>query len=1177
MRAFRALALLLGLAVPAGAQESDGGFRSLFDGASLEGWSGDRRFWSVEEGAIVGRSTPEVPCERSTYLIWEGGELEDFELRFEFQLRGGNSGAQFRSSRGEGWEEVSGYQADLAPRWTGGLYEQNGREILARRGTKVRLDGNGGRTEEPLVDPRTLQGLLEPEGWNELKVRAVGERIVVAVNGVATALLIDEGPEARARGVLAFQLHAGDPMEVRLRNVRLRAAGPPETSYWLWRERRPDPGDETWFRRSFELRGEPARAVLWVAGDDRFEAYLNGQLVATGDFWRRPVRMDVRSALRPGKNVLAVWVRCDKGPAGLNLSLRATDGEGRRARWVTDGSWKVSAVEEAGWTEAEFDDGGWGPPHVYGPLGIDPWRLRKDLLRSEEVEALEAQAIELPEGFEAELLYSVPRARQGSWVSLALDGKGRALVGDQYGDLYRVSPRAEGEFWSAEPLELELGEAQGLLFHGEDLYVVVNSEKRYASGLYRLRDADGDDRSESVEQLHAFDGYEEHGPHAVVLGPDGQSLYVLGGDETEFPSDWTRGRVAPRPGDDVLSPLWIERPSGRRIGWIARTDLEGRDWEIFAIGLRNAYDAVFGPEGELFTFDSDHEWDVGLPWYRPTRVLHVTSGADFGYRYGPGKWPALYPDSLPPALELGRGSPTGLASGAESDFPPPYDRYLFAGDWSRGQVYALQPIPEGSTFRVEAQVFARGKPLAVSDLAFGPDGALYLLTGGRRVQSGLYRIRWTGPRTDRSPASWSEGKAERQERRRLEGWHRPSPATVIDELWPSLGSTDRFLRFAARTALEHQDPATWKERALAEGDSLTGREALLALIRTEDPALAEVVWEKLAETSLEDKSPSEQIAWLRLHGLALLRLGPPGSGLASEIVAALEQLFQRGDATLERETLLLLVELGAPDVVSLVLPRLGSDLPQEQALALVLPLARRLEQATPEERGLLFRWLLAAQRDFEGGLELGKALARFEQDLLLVLEPTRVTELREAFERTRPGESFDDPPEVFVRAWTQAELLPELRRWSVEGDIARGRDVFRRSSCLTCHALEGRGVALGPDLSAAGSRYTPGDLLETLLDPSAVIAPGYQDTEVWTDSGKLYVGTPVAEDERNLTLRVRSPRSEDVVLPKEEIDLRRLSTLSSMPSGLLDTRTLPEILDLFAYVLADPDQRRANR
>jgi hypothetical protein len=150
--------------------------------------------------------------------------------------------------------------------------------------------------------------------------------------------------------------------------------------------------------------------------------------------------------------------------------------------------------------------------------------------------------------------------------------------------------------------------------------------------------------------------------------------------------------------------------------------------------LRNCYDLAFNRAGEMFTWDSDMEWDVGMPWYRPTRVLHVTPGAEFGSRSGWSAWPEYFFDSLPGLLRSGRGSPTGVAVYNHLMFPRRYHDAVFMGDWSRGRILAVRLNPEQGSYKAEVETFAIGKPLNITDLEVGPDGWLHFCTGGRGTE-----------------------------------------------------------------------------------------------------------------------------------------------------------------------------------------------------------------------------------------------------------------------------------------------------------------------------------------------------------------------------------------------------------------------------------------------------------
>ena len=162
---------------------------------------------------------------------------------------------------------------------------------------------------------------------------------------------------------------------------------------------------------------------------------------------------------------------------------------------------------------------------------------------------------------------------------------------------------------------------------------------------------------------------------------------------------------------------------------------------LVAAGFRNHFDAAFSPSGELFTFDSDMEWDEGLPWYRAVRVCHCPPGADFVWRTGAANTPNYYLDSLPPLYETGRGSPVGLEFYDHYQFGPEYRGVYFMADWSIGVIWAVHLERAGATYRAKkVEKFFQGAPANVTDLNVGPDGALYFVMGGRGSQGGVYRI-----------------------------------------------------------------------------------------------------------------------------------------------------------------------------------------------------------------------------------------------------------------------------------------------------------------------------------------------------------------------------------------------------------------------------------------------------
>src|SRR4029077_1508978 len=244
---------------------------------------------------------------------------------------------------------------------------------------------------------------------------------------------------------------------------------------------------------------------------------------------------------------------------------------------------------------------------------------------------------------------------------------------------------------------------------------------------------------------------------------------------------------------------------------------------------------AFNRHGDLFTYDADMEWDCNTPWYRPTRVCLVASGSEFGWRNGAGKWPPYYPDSLPAVYNVGPGSPTGMCFGYDTKFPAKYQDALFMCDWSYGKLYAVHLKPDGSSYRGELEDFLSGTPLPLTDIVINPkDGAMYFAIGGRKTMSGLYRVTYVGKESTEPSKEDMTGAAARAERKKLESYYLKKDPKAIDVAWPYLGHADRFLRYAARTILEHQGSAAWQERALKETDPQPGLNALLASVRTGD-------------------------------------------------------------------------------------------------------------------------------------------------------------------------------------------------------------------------------------------------------------------------------------------------------------------------------------------------------
>lgn len=219
-------------------QQQEPGFVSLFNGNDLSGWEGDKRFWRVENGEIIGQTSDDNKAEHNTFLIRRGESYGDFELRFSYQVTGYNSGIQYRSKEQDDYV-VRGYQADFEARWhedgtvdkfSGMFFEENGRMFMGQRGEAVIVRAPPEGEKKPLIekiaslgDARELEEVIRRDDWNDYTIIARGFQFTHIINGRVMAIGIDEDEVNRtASGIFAFQLHSGPPMQIRIKNLRVR-------------------------------------------------------------------------------------------------------------------------------------------------------------------------------------------------------------------------------------------------------------------------------------------------------------------------------------------------------------------------------------------------------------------------------------------------------------------------------------------------------------------------------------------------------------------------------------------------------------------------------------------------------------------------------------------------------------------------------------------------------------------------------------------------------------------------------------------------------------------------------------------------------------------------------------------------------------------------------------------
>lgn len=517
-----------------------------------------------------------------------------------------------------------------------------------------------------------------------------------------------------------------------------------DTPRWIWsaaHTKNKVPVGTCYFRKSFKLK-KAGEGEIHITADNKFQVFVNGQPIGEGSDWRKIEVFDISKHLQKGVNTIAVEAtNVDEGSAGLVARVLVKQEGGTYTSISTDSSWKTSVRRFRNWTAPGFPEGEWVDAVSYGLLGHAlPWG-------NEMVVAGQGARFQIPADFVVErLMYD---SEVGSLIAMAFDSQGNILVSREGGHLQLLTDSDNNGAHDTMNIYCDqIKNVQGILSLGTRVFAVGDGPDGVA--LYRLRDGDRDGVAEEITTIVPVRGSRgEHGAHAVRLGPDGM-LYVLLGNYA---------RVGVRPGPrspyrnwyegDLVQPK-EEDPRGHAVGipapggTIIRTDANGSFVELVAGGLRNPYDFAFHPDGDVFTYDADMEWDIGAPWYRPTRINHVQPGGEYGWRSGWAKWPDYYVDVLPTTLDIGPGSPTGVEFYQHNVFPEKYRGALFGCDWATGRIYCVRTERDGASYKATREVFISGRPLNATDMAVGPDGALYFCTGGRGTDGGVYRVRWTG-------------------------------------------------------------------------------------------------------------------------------------------------------------------------------------------------------------------------------------------------------------------------------------------------------------------------------------------------------------------------------------------------------------------------------------------------
>jgi putative heme-binding domain-containing protein len=464
---------------------------------------------------------------------------------------------------------------------------------------------------------------------------------------------------------------------------------------------------------------------------------------------------------------------------------------------------------------------------------------------------------------------------------------------------------------------------------------------------------------------------------------------------------------------------------------------------------------------------------------------------------------------------------------------------------------------------------------------------MYFITGGRGTQSGLYRVSYVGNEGRTSLANKDEASTRvRAVRHQLERFHGVSDSSAAAFAWPHLGSSDRFIRYAARVAMESQDVLFWQERARSETNVTAGLTALLALSRVGARESQPGLFKALARFPLDSLNEEQALLKLRVLELSLLRQGRPEVDLAHGATEELNRAYPAKSSAVNRELSRLLIYLEAPGVIPKTLDVLDRASTQEDQFHYIAQLRNVRRGWTPPQRERFFGWWLKPRdalqragdlqkyftdvgRNYVDGAWADKYLREFRADAVATLTPEERQKLApllaKPFEKAR---AIPGSPRAFVREWTMADFLPELDRLSSGRNLARGRQAYVDAQCLTCHRFGNDGGSIGPELNSAGSKYDARALLESILEPSKVINEQYQNTTVVLKNGENIVGRLVNGTPDGVAHEVELFDGTREKIRRADVDTIRSSDLSPMPAGLLNILSSAEILDLLAYLQA---------
>jgi putative heme-binding domain-containing protein len=927
-------------------------------------------------------------------------------------------------------------------------------------------------------------------------------------------------------------------------------ANQPPAPYWL------KVGEAGTISATFQQSGPLLKAILLVAADHEIAITINDRSLGTVSALagQPATSLDVTTSIREGENSISLATKAG-GRAAAMLEL---NGDLARKRWVVTGKDWASAGPLAS-VEADPAVNPFDLKKTFD--AYNSWQLAKPGAQNR---ATDANSFTLLPGFKAELIRSAS-PEEDSWVAMAFDPKGRITLAKEKKGLLRLTPGSP----DVEIIDDSLKECRGLLYAHGALYANANNSK----GLYRLTDANEDGVFEEVRELLHTEGGVGHGRNHLKLGPEGD-IYVVNGNNVLLPSplaqdsplrNYGLDQLLPNPWDGTMFDGTVELPAG----YILRVKPDGSEFHLIAGGLRNPLDVAFNREGEMFTYDADMERDVGASWYMPTRVLHVVPGADFGWRRGTGRFPDYYEDTLPSVVDIGLSSPTAINFGYGARFPAKYQEALYICDWTYGRIIAVHLKPKGASYTGTQETFISGRPLNVTDVCIGPDGAMWFTTGGRGTQSGLYRVTY---HEAIDPVTANPNLTQEiRFRRRLES--EPTSEDIVT----AAASSDRFLRHAARAAMESQGTAPSVSELRAPASGWLALTRWLTAARVGDSTQRQVALEMALAAPWENIATDQRLAALRIMSVAIARGASLSEQQRMSCLATFEPRFPDADSHVTRELCRVLVFLKSTVILGKAVELLKATENSEDLLFYPLHLRYLTHGWTMESRRAMFEALNQAEK-LNGASAYFKAIHDTRAEMAAALPPEQAAQLAAVIYPTKPVQlSPHALPGHTFKQWTLADLAGRLEEVSRGRSFERGRNAAITAQCVFCHKVSNDptlpGGLFGPELVQVSARFNRQDLLDHILNPSKVIDDKFRLVTITKSDGSKVIGNLETEDDERVTLRPSPLAPDTVEIGKSMIRERAVADISPMPAGLLNPLKGDQILDLLAFLEAGGDPR----